>query len=40
MPLPFAVQQGAMRELFVAQIRAIEKSIQAEAAKQKAKDAA
>jgi hypothetical protein len=40
MPLPFSVQQGAMRELFVAQIRAIEKSIQAEAAKAKAKDAA
>jgi len=40
MPLPFSIQQGAMRQLFVDQIRAIEKSIQAEAAKQKAKDAA
>jgi hypothetical protein len=39
MPLPLSVQRGAMRELFVAQIRAIEKSIQAEAAAPKARDA-
>jgi hypothetical protein len=30
-PLPFSMQQGAMRQLFVDQIRAIEKSIHAEA---------
>jgi hypothetical protein len=35
-PLPFAVQEGAVRELFVLQIRAIEKSIAADDAKAKA----
>ncbi|MET0152968.1 MAG: hypothetical protein ABW298_10230 [Candidatus Binatia bacterium] len=35
-PLPLAIQQGAVRELFVLQIRAIQKSIAAEEAKSKA----
>jgi hypothetical protein len=35
-PLPFAVQEGAVRELFVLQVRAIEKSIAADEAKAKA----
>lgn len=35
-PLPLSVQKGAMRELFVNQVRAIEKGIAAEEAKSKA----
>ncbi len=35
-PLPLAVQEGAVRELFVLQIRAIQKSIAADEAKSKA----
>jgi hypothetical protein len=35
-PLPLAIQEGAVRELFVLQIRAIQKSIAADEAKSKA----
>jgi hypothetical protein len=39
-PLPLSVQKGAMRELFVNQVRAIQKGIEIDEAKAKAKPAA